>query len=161
MELTAELTKKDYAAFQRYAMFRLRKLWVVFLLLGAYVAWTSFPGADPEEGLSFSSGVIAALILGALVAGGTAAASLLLLAILPNKLRPVVGTHVFTLTSSDFQEKNSISSMSVRLDVVRRHETAKHVFLVTPTHVAFILPKRALKAAPEFLRLLIERTKHA
>ena len=52
MELTVELTKKDYAALRRYAVFRLRKVWLVYLLLGAYVAWTSFPGAaDPQAAI--------------------------------------------------------------------------------------------------------------
>jgi hypothetical protein len=78
------------------------------------------------------------------VAGGAAIASLLLLAILPNRPGTILGKHVFTLTDSEFQEKNEISSMSVRLDALRRHETTKHFFLVTPTHVAVIVPKRAL-----------------
>jgi hypothetical protein len=137
----------------------MRKLWLLYLLLGAYVAWTLFPGADPEAGLSFSSGVLAALLLGVAVAGGAAIVSLLLLAILPNRPGTILGKHVFTLTDSEFQEKNEISSMSVRLDALRRHETTKHFFLVTPTHVAVIVPKRALEAAPEFLRGLMERTK--
>jgi hypothetical protein len=160
MELTADLTKKDYAAFRRYAMFRFRKVWLVYVLLGVYVGWTSFPGADPEQGLSLSSGVIAAVLLGLMAAGVTAIVAWLLMAILPNRPGAVVGKHVFTLTDSEFQEKNAIGAMTVRLDVLQRHETAKHVFLITPTHVAFVVPKRALEGAPEFLRLLVERTKH-
>lgn len=161
MELSADLTKEDYAAFRRYAMFRLRKVWVIYVLVGICVGWASFPGADPEEGVSLASGVLAAIVFGVIAAGAAAAVALLLIAVLPNRPEAVIGKHVFTLSASELQEKNDISVTKVRLDVLRRHETAKHIFLITPAHVAFVIPKRAVEAAPEFLRLLEERTKHA
>lgn len=130
MELTADLTRNDYAAFRRYAMFRFRKVWL-------------------------------AVIIGVIAAAATPILGWLVTMLLPNRPAVAVGKHVFTLSDLQFQEKNDIGMTTVRLDLLQRHETARHIFLVTPAHVAFVLPKRALEAAPEFLRVLVERTKRA
>ena len=160
MELTADLTNNDYAAFRRYAMFRFRKVWLFYAFVGIFVGWISFSG-DPIEGVSFSTNVLMAVIIGAIAAGATPILGWLVMMLLPNRPAAAVGKHVFTLSDLEFQEKNDIGVTSVRLDLLRRHETARHIFLVTPAHVAFVLPKRALEAAPEFLRVLMERTKDA
>jgi hypothetical protein len=161
IELAADLTKSDYAAFRRFAMFRFRKIWLIYVLVGGFVAWTSYPGADPEAGLSVTSGVLAAIVMGLIAVCLSALVGWLLLALLPNRPRAIVGKHVFRLSDSEFQETNDIGSTTVRLDMLRRHETAKHIFLVTPMHVAFVIPKRDLDATPDFSRLLAERVRHA
>jgi hypothetical protein len=158
VQFSAELTKKDYAALRRYALFRHRRIWVVYLAVGVYVAWTSFPDNYAEDGGSFWSALVAVILLGAIATAVVAVAAMALVALLPDRPGAIVGEHVFTLTDSEFQERNPAGSMSVRFELLRRHETAKHVFLMTPTHVAFILPKHALESAPDFRRVVIEKT---
>ncbi len=161
MQLSANLTKKDYSAFRRYAMFRLRKTWLIYLPLVAFVAWSSFPTDYAESGTSLLFAAISSLVIGLTAAGIALLLSLAVIAVLPNKPGTVLGEHVFTLTDSQLQENSDSGFVSMRLDLLRRHETAQHVFLLTPTHLCYIVPKRALQSAPEFLRILRERTKRA
>jgi len=159
MQLSANLTKKDYSAFRRYAMFRLRKTWLIYLPLVAFVAWSSFPTDYAESGISPVIASISSLVIGLTAAGIALLLSLAVIAILPNKPGTALGEHVFTLTDSQFQENSDSGSVCMRLDLLRRYETAQHVFLLTPTHICYIVPKRALQSAPEFLRILRERTR--
>jgi hypothetical protein len=159
MQLSVDLTKADYAAFRRFALFRHRKIWLVYVAVGVFVAWTSFPEDYAAGGGALWSALVAVGLMGTAAAGLAAFAGMVLMALLPDGPRAILGEHLFTLTDSEFREVNAAGSTLVKLDLLRRRETAKHVFLITPTHVSFILPKRALDSAPEFRQLLTERTK--
>jgi len=159
MQLNAQLTKCDYSKFRRYGMFRLRKAWLVYIPLAGFFAWTVFPKDYAEHGIPFAFALAFTLFLGLVVAGLTFLLSMAVVAILPNRPGTVLGAHTFTLTDAEFQEVNATGSASVKLEVLRRYETAQHIFLLTPTHVGYILPMRDLQANPEFLRVLRERTR--
>lgn len=159
MQLTVDLTKADYAAFRRFALFRHRKIWLIYVAVGVFVAWTSFPEDYAADGGALWSALVAVGLMGSAAAALTALAGMALMVLLPNRPSPLLGEHVFTLTNFEFREVNAAGSTSVKLDLLRRYETARHMFLITPTHVGFILPKRALESASDFQRLLTERTK--
>ena len=84
--------------------------------------------------------------------------TMILMTLLRARLRSVVGPHTFTLTDSEYQEVNEACSVSIKFQYLRRYETARHVFLLTPGSVGYILPMRDLQKHPEFLKLLRERT---
>ena len=70
MELKVHLTKNDYSAFRRFAMFKLRKTWLMFLPLVAFVAWTSFSRDYANRGWSLVIALITSFVLALIVAGG-------------------------------------------------------------------------------------------
>jgi len=144
-------------AWQRFSLFQLRKVWLMYLALGSYAAWVAFPGIVNKNFAEIVMGSISALIVGAIVAVTTCVLSFLVTALLPNKPSSIVGEHVFTLTETEFNEKNSAGSTSVLLDSLRLYETSKHVFLVMPTNVGFVIPKLALQTSPEFFSALKDR----
>lgn len=161
MQLQSQLTKADYAKWRRFAMFRIRKTWLVYFLLVPIFAWEVFPRDYAKHGMPFAFALAFSLFTGVIVSGLGVLLTFLLVAILPNKPGTVLGEHTFTLTESEFQEVNFAGSASVKLHLVRRYETSQHIFVLTPTHIGYILPMRDLLANPEFLKLLRERTKLA
>ncbi len=46
MQIQSQLTENDYAKFRVYYMFRIRKIWAVFVLVGLVLAWEIFPRKD-------------------------------------------------------------------------------------------------------------------
>jgi hypothetical protein len=159
MQLQVHLTKADYAKWRRYGMFGIRKTWLVFIVIAPIFAWEVFPRDYAKHGMPFAFAFGFSLFAGVIVSGLGMLLSFVLLAVLPNKPGTVLGAHTFMLTDSEFQEVNAAGSASVKLELARRHETSQHIFVLTPTHVGYILPKRDLNANPEFLKVLRERTK--
>jgi hypothetical protein len=133
----------------------------MYLPLGAYAAWTAFPGVANKDFTAIVIASISSLIVGLIIAIMTLILSTLITSILPNKPGSIVGEHVFTLTDAKFQENNSAGSVSIALHSLKYYETPKHVFLVMPTNVGFVIPKHALETSPEFFRALKDRTKAA
>jgi hypothetical protein len=131
----------------------------MYLALGAYAAWTAFPGVANKDFTAIIISSISSLIVGLIVVVITLTLSTLITLILPNKPGSIVGKHIFTLTDAEFQESNSAGSVSTGLYVLRYYETSKHVFLVMPTNVGFVIPKHALETSPEFFRALKDRTR--
>jgi hypothetical protein len=160
MQISAHLTKGDYSKFCRYSMLRLHKLWLMCVPSAAFFCWIVFPKDYAEHGMSFAFASGFALLIG-LIVSGLLSLSMGVTAILLGRRGTVLGEHTFTLTDSEFQEVNAVGATAVKLDVLRRYETAQHVFLLTARYVGYILPMRDLHANPEFLRVLRERTKEA
>jgi hypothetical protein len=158
MQINAELTKGDYTKFRRYVVYRLRKAWLIHLPIAAFFAWTVFPRDYAQHGIPFAIAFVFAVLVGIVVSGFVFLVSLLMVSFLPNKPGTVIGAHTFTLTESEFQELNAAGSASTKLDLLRRYETKTHIFLMTPTHVGYILPLRDLQTNPEFVNALRERT---
>lgn len=161
MQLNAQLTKSDYSKFRRYGMLRLRKTWLIFIPATLLFAWMVFPKDYAEHGISFAFALAFALFVSVVLSGLIFLLSTVVVAILPNRPGTVLGAHTFSLTDCEFQEVNAAGSASVKLELLCRYETAQHVFLLTPTHVGYILPMRDLQGNPEFLKVLRERTKDA
>jgi hypothetical protein len=161
MQFHAELTDSDYSKFRSYAVLRIRKVWVVYVLAGLFLAWEVFPGDYAKRGIPIAFALIFSVLFAAILSALVYLLSMILLAFLPNRPGNLLGSHTFTLTDSEFQEVNAAGSASVKLELLRRYETAHHVFLMSPTNVGYILPMRDLEANPEFLRVLRERTKSA
>lgn len=161
MQLQAQLTKGDYSKLRRYGMFRVRKTWLLFVAFAPLFAWQVFPKDYAEHGIPFAFALAFSFLAGVIVSCLIMLLTVVIVAILPNRPGTVLGAHTFTLTDSEFQELNIAGSANVKLELLRRHETSQHIFLLTPTHVAYILPMRDLQANPEFLRLLRERTRRA
>jgi hypothetical protein len=161
MQIQAQLTESDYSKFRSFAAFRLRKLWVIFVGAGLILAYEIFPKDYAQRGIPVAFALVFSLLFAAILSGLIYLLTMILMAILPNRPGILSGLHTFTLTDSEFQEVNAAGSASVKLELLRRYETAQHVFLLSPTHVGYILPMRELHANPEFLRVLRERTKSA
>jgi hypothetical protein len=161
MQLQAQLTKTDYSKFRRYAIFRVRKTWLMFVVFVPLFAWEVFPKDSEAHNIPFAFALAFSLFAGVIACGLIMLLTRVLVALLPNRPGTILGAHTFTLTDTEFQELNTAGSASVKLELLRRHETSQHVFLLTPTHVGYILPMRDLQVNPEFLRLLRERTKRA
>jgi hypothetical protein len=142
-------------------MFRVRKTWLIFVLFVPLFAWQVIPKDYAEQGVPFAFALAFSLLAGVIVSCLIMLLTVVLLTILPNRPGTVLGAHSFTLTESEFQEVNLAGSANTKLELLRRHETSQHIFLLTPTHVAYILPMRDLQTNPEFLRLLRERTRSA
>ena len=139
-------------------MFRLRKTWLLSIPIAAALAWLLFPRGQVAAGIPFVFAVVVLFVVGLLLSAFCFLVALVIVSILPNRSRPTLGEHVFTLTDSEFQEVNAAGSASVKLNVLRRYETHEHIYLITPSHVGYILPMRDLQSSPDFLRMLRERT---
>ena len=161
MQIQAHLTKADYSKFRRYAMFRVRKSWLLFVVFAPLFAWEVFPKDYAKLGMPFALALAFSLFAAAMLSGIIILLTILLVAILPNRPGTVLGTHTFTITDSEFQEINAAGSASMKLELLRRYETSQYIYLLTPTQAGYILPIRDLQANPEFLMLLRERTKRA
>jgi uncharacterized membrane protein len=161
MQLHAQLTKADYSKFRRYAMFRLRKTWLMFVGFALVFAWQMFPKDNAEHSIPFAFALAFSLLAGVIISVLVMLFTVVLVTIMPNRPGTVLGEHTFTITDSEFQELNAAGSAIVKLELLCRHETSQHVFLLTPTHVGYILPMRDLQANPEFLRLVREKTRRA
>lgn len=159
MELKAYLTKGDYTALRRFAMLRLRKTWLLFIPCAALFGWVCFPRDYATQGIPLVAAIVLTSVVAMVVAVLLFFISMAVTLLMPNRPSTILGEHVFTLTDSEFQEKNGAGSASLKLAMLRRYETTKHVFLLSPTHVGYILPMRDLQTNPEFLRTLRERTK--
>jgi hypothetical protein len=159
MQLHAQLTKADYSKFRRYAMFRIRKTWLMFVLIAPIFAWEVFPKDYANHGMPFAFALGFSLFAAVILSGLCMLLGLLFVAILPNKPGTVLGAHTYTITDSEFQESNAAGSAGMKLGLLRRYETSQHIFVLTPTHVGYILPMRDLQANPEFLKALRERTR--
>jgi hypothetical protein len=156
MQLKTSLASGDYAAFRRFAMFRLRKAWLLYIPLMIFVGWTTYPrGAN----VPLVAGLVGSVLVALVVTLIALLLSLVAVALLPNRPGTVLGEHVYTLTDAGFQEQNEAGSSTIRWDCLRRFETSKHIFLLTPTQVGYIIPKLALASAPEFAKALAERTR--
>ena len=161
MQIESHLTKADYSIFRRYAMFRIRKSWLLLVAFVPIFAWEVFPNDYAKHAIPFAFALAFSLLAGVIASGLIMLATMVLIAILPNRPGTVLGAHTYTLTDSDFQEQNTAGSASVKLQHLGRYETSQHIFLITTTHVAYILPMRDLQANPEFLKSLRERTRRA
>jgi len=161
MQVKANLTKQDYSKFRRFAIVRIRKVWLMFIPMAALLAWVSFPKDYVQHGMPFAVALSATAGVVLIFTVVIFFLSLGLTALLPNRPGTVLGEHTFTITDFEFQETNTAGSASMKLDVLRRYETAQHIFLLSPTHVGYILPLRDLQANPEFLQAVRTRTKHA
>lgn len=161
MQVQAQLTKADYANWRRFAMFRIRKTWLVFIALAPIFAWEVFPKDYAKQGMPLAFALTFSLLAGVILSGLCMLFGILLVKVLPNKPGTVVGAHTFTITDTEFQEVNAAGSASVKLELLRRYETSQYIFVLTPTHVGYILPIRDLQANPQFMKVLRERTKAA
>jgi hypothetical protein len=161
MQLAVQLTKSDYSKFRRFARFRLRKTWLVYIPFAALVAWTAFPKDYSERSVPLALAFGVALLVGVVISVLIFLLSIVVVAILPNRPGTVLGEHTFTLTEAELREANAIGSTAVKLEALHRYETTRHVFLLTRTHLGYILPMRDLQNNPEFLRTLRERTSDA
>jgi hypothetical protein len=159
MQIQAQLTKSDYSKFRRYALYRIRKAWLIYVVAALIFTWEIFPKDYAAHGIPFAFALVSCLIIAGIAACLIAFITTLLVKFMPNRPGTVLGPHTFTLTDSEFQEVNAVGSASAKLELLRRYETSQHVFLLTPTHVGYILPMRDLQANPEFLRVLREGTK--
>ncbi len=161
MQVKAQLTKQDYSKLRRFAIVRIRKVWLIYLPMAALFAWVAFPSNYAAHGMSFAVALTMTSLIALILSAIIFFLSLGLTALLPNRPGTVLGEHTFTITDSEFQESNGAGSASTKLDVLRRYETAEHIFLLTPTHTSYILPLRDVRANPEFMQALRERTRNA
>ena len=159
MQITANLEKPDYTKFRIFSMFRLRKMWLVYVAFVPLSCWLFFPNDYQARHLSLAVALANPLAISVMNVVLVLLATFIVLAWQPNQPGTILGEHKFALTDTEFQETNSAGLASVTFDRLRRYETAEHVFLLTPTHMGYILPLRDLRANPEFLRELRERTK--
>ena len=161
MQAQANLTKADYSKFRRYATFRLRKAWLLFVAFAPIFAWEIFPKDYAQHGFTLPFALTTCLLAGAIMSGLIFLVTTALVKLLPNRPGTILGAHTFTLTDSEFQETNDGGSVNMKLELLRRYETPQYIYLLTPTHVGYILPLRDLQANPDFLKLVRERTRRA
>lgn len=161
MQIQSQLTKTDYSKLLRYTTFRLRKFWLFYVGVMLIIALLFFVMFSESDGIPVAFVLLLSLLISVVISALTIFFTWLVMKILPNRPSSVLGSHTFTITESEFQEANAAGSASMKLELLRRHETKQHIFLFTPMHVGHILPMQDLQAHPEFLKMLRERTRSA
>jgi hypothetical protein len=157
IEIKANLEKPDYTKFRLFSIFRLRKMWLVYVVFVALSCWLFFPGDYQARHIPLVVALASPLAISLVDVVMVLLATFILLAVLPNRSGTILGEHKFALTDTEFQETNSAGLASVGFERLRRYETAEHVFLLTPSQTGYILPLRDLRTNPDFLRRLRER----
>lgn len=161
MQIESQLTKTDYSKLLRYSTFRLRKFWLFYVGVTLIIALLFFLMFSESDRTPVAFALLLSLLISVVTLALATVVAWLLIKILPNRPGTVLGLHTFTLTDSEFQEANAAGSASMKLELLRRHETKQHIFLFTPMHVGHILPMQDLQAHPDFLRMLRARTRSA
>jgi len=162
MNITCELAKEDYRAFQRHVMFRIRKMhWLYIVMVTGLLLLTWF-GGKPEETVTEKI----YLLVGTLVLFGLFGSLMMLIFWLVGRLggarfQGPLGEHVFTLTPDSITETSSFGTVETKVAAIRRvDETANHFFVISAAGLGHIIPKRGLSAT-EALRELRDQVKSA
>jgi len=90
MQLTVQLTKSDYSKFRRFAGFRLRKTWLMYIPFVALVAWTAFPKDYAERSIPLALVVAVALLVGVAISVLLFLLSIVVVAIQPRAVSDAV-----------------------------------------------------------------------
>jgi len=161
MKATFDLSKRDYRLFQRFVMFRYRKLHWILIALWAYQTWrvAKEPPQTPEMAAGpviwfISSAISVAVVMTLLFFFAFA-----VLRLLSRGPRPVCGHHEWEIDGDTIIETNDEGTTTTPLEPITAHETREHIFLLRPSGIATIIPKAATADDPAFFDELRKRTK--
>src|SRR5579859_6948504 len=106
MQIQSELIESDYSKLRSYYIFRVRKIWVLFLLCGLFLAWQIFPRDYAQRGIPIWFALVFSLVIPVILSVLIYLGAMILMALLPNRPGSILGAHTFTLTDSKFQQVN-------------------------------------------------------
>lgn len=147
MEVTTEITRTDYAAFNSYYLRkkRIKRILIVYILLGAAIP---FRNADSRSlravDFVYSFAVLALVFL----------LMVLILRIivgyLPSKKGYVLGPKKYVFHDDEFDCLTENMTTSAKYSAIRSVESDKEsVYLFVDSMAAYIIPKRSLKDISE------------
>ena len=156
MIVEADLQPGDYRAFQRFALFRLRKahwIYAVMALFLMVLTWRGTPAGTP-----LTEKIMTLVVLGLMFFVMFVAVTLLLF--LARRFsrgcfQPVNGHHVFEVADAGITEQNAVSRKEWKWDAILRiAETRDHFFLIARPGIGMTLSKRAISDHEELRRLM-------
>lgn len=144
--IRTQITRADYRAFQRHAMFRYRKMHWIFGFLACLLGLSSWFGGKPDEKVSQKIYIlIGTLMLWGLICVGIFLVMWIVRRIGLSRFKPMLGEHLFEITPNGLRETTVTSQVDTQVaGIARVDETKQHVFVITTSGLGHIIRSETL-----------------